>query len=672
MPGYVLGSTEMGNSTTTLDGWLTVGQVMEFEGGITYQEVYRRMKPGHPHFLRWREAEGKRGRLIKPQTMTDEARDRWRNWMLANAAQPADTAQFSFLPHTEVDEKIAALSLSHSERGVVLRRFRLVDLCLNHNWKAEGYASKGRFITALAKRNETSERSIRRWVLAWKQRENLLDLVADRPGPVPGAGTLLDADMRAHLVDCWRIKKLPLSDCYRSLMAYLKAKQNSSGCRVDYFYHVPSRATVERFVRSLGPLDDAARQGPDALKAAVGHIDRAYRDARSLERVATDEWISDVLAYDPRHVSKVGRYYVLTFLDERSLYPLVWSLVPQPNEHDEIDLLCRLIREFGVPGLINSDRGRFRGRTFGGRFLSQDRAEMYAERDGILDRLGIGRNGPREHNPRGNRLERVHLELARWARTVPGWCGSDTKQRRMTGADARVVAHREWIRTGQGESPLLSRDQLLERLNQFMAEFRQRPSDGTDMDGFAPEAVFRQNTPTSGFRRISDEELAWHTAEYFEVKIGVGGIIQLRDGKRYSDPRLLLLQGEHREIARLRHDHERVSVLPAAKGQEIIIAARRARVGVNDPDELARQMEIQTRLRKITGEMVKPLDYDPGQGGREEPPKATQVIHPSEFMAAQQEVEAEPYISSGEYLMEGDRLKKRERAVMGFADMEEG
>jgi hypothetical protein len=84
-------------------------------------------------------------------------------------------------------------------------------------------------------------------------------------------------------------------------------------------------------------------------------------------------------------------------------------LVEQPNEQDEIDLLCRLIREFGVPGLINSDRGRFRGRTFGGRFLNHDRAEMYPERDGILDRLDIKRNLPREHNPRGSRLERFHL-----------------------------------------------------------------------------------------------------------------------------------------------------------------------------------------------------------------------------------------------------------------------
>jgi hypothetical protein len=300
---------------------------------------------------------------------------------------------------------------------------------------------------------------------------------------------------------------------------------------------------------------------------------------------------------------------------------------------------------------------------------------MFRERDGILDRLEIARNLPREHNPRGSRLERFHLELANWARTLPGWCGSDTKERRMTDADQRVAQHKEWIKTGQGKPPLLSRDQLLERLNQFMVEFRQHLSDGNDMDGFAPEAVFQQNISAGGFRRISDEELAWHTAERFDVLIRKGGIIQLRDGKRYSDPQLLRIIGERREVARVRHDHEQISVLPAAKGEEAIIAKLRTDVGVDDPDELSRHAELQARLRKLVGAMVKPLDYDPGAQfpnaeSKSEPPKAAQVIHPSEFMAAQQAPpEPEPYVSSVEFMMEHDRYKSRVKPL-DFADLE--
>jgi hypothetical protein len=648
---------------------------------ISGREVYRRMQSGDPHFLLSKvQDDGKPGRLIHPRSMSPAAQERWRQDMLRNAVKPnAVLAQPSLLPTTSIDVQIAALSLSRSERDVVLRRYRIVDLCLNHNWKSEGFSSKGEFLTAIARRNETSKRSIERWVLAWKQGENLLDLVADRSGPAPGSGTVLDADMRAHLIDCWRIKKLTLRQCYHSLISYLEGKQNSPGCRVDYLYRIPSRTTVERFIRSLSAIDHAARQGADALKAACGQIDRTYRNVPSLGRVDVDEWIVDALAYDPRHVSRVGRYYALTFLDERSLYPLVWSLVEQPNEQDEIDLLCQLIREFGIPGLINSDRGRFRGRTFGGRFLNHDRAEMYQERDGILDRLDIKRNLPREHNPRGSRLERFHKELANWARTVPGWCGSDTKERRMTDADERVRRHKEWVRTGQGKPPLLSRDELLEWLSQFMVEYRRRPSDGNDMDGFAPEAVFRQNTLTSGFHRISDEELAWKMAEHSSAVIRKGGIVQLRDGKRYSAPELLLIAGEHREVVRFRHDHEQISVLPSVKGEEPIIAKRRVRVGVNDPDQLASAMELQNRLRKMVGEMTKPLEYDPGSqfvaaDSKVEAPKASQVIHPSEFMAAQESPEPEPskpldFPETGSVEWQFNR-KERRPAPWDFADLE--
>jgi len=52
-------------------------------------------------------------------------------------------------------------------------------------------------------------------------------------------------------------------------------------------------------------------------------------------------------------------------------------------------------------------------------------------------------------------------------------------------------------------------------------------------------------------------------------------------------------------------------------------------MGVNDHDELSRQMELQTRLRKLTGAMVMPLEYDPGAQfpdvePKSEPPRSAQ------------------------------------------------
>jgi len=94
-------------------------------------------------------------------------------------------------------------------------------------------------------------------------------------------------------------------------------------------------------------------------------------------------------------------------------------------------------------------------------------------------------------------------------------------------------------------------------------------------------------------------------------------------------------------------------------------------VGVNDPDELSRQLELQARVRKLAGAMVKPLEYDPGaQFPDTEPPKSTDVTHPSEFVAAQQPAPDHPETSSVEFLMERDRYKSRVKEPMTFADLE--
>jgi hypothetical protein len=131
--------------------------------------------------------------------MSPDAQDRWRQAALRNAPKPLpDPAQLGLLPQTEIDSKIAALTLSRSETDVVLRRYRIVQMRLNHNYKAEGYAGLGEFDAAIAEREHTCVRNLQRWTLAWKQGENLLDLVADRPGPAPGTGRVLDADMRAQ------------------------------------------------------------------------------------------------------------------------------------------------------------------------------------------------------------------------------------------------------------------------------------------------------------------------------------------------------------------------------------------------------------------------------------------------------------------------------------------
>jgi hypothetical protein len=265
----------------------------------------------------------------------------------------------------------------------------------------------------------------------------------------------------------------------------------------------------------------------------------------------------------------------------------------------------------------------------------------------------------------------------------------------MTRGDEDAELHKQWC-VGKlppgAPSPLLTKDDISAEVNKMMEAWREHNSEGTDMNGLTPQAVFVQCSPASGFPRISEEQLAVATAQHFEnERIEAGGIIELRDGSRYSHPLLIALAQQRREVVRLRHDHSFVIVLPDQKGEESIKAPRRTRVGAADPDELEHQMELQNRIRKIAGATVKPLEYDPGAqfedaGAMPDQPQ-TQVILPAEYIAKNQEVpslhELEPFspvmeelsepkkeIGSVEFQMKEERYKKLGRRL-GLAYLDE-
>ncbi|HXJ94869.1 MAG TPA: Mu transposase C-terminal domain-containing protein [Terriglobia bacterium] len=646
-----------------MTAWLTIREVERFEK-VSRQEVYNRLEPGdlNPLISKPRD-DGKPGKLILARSMTPAAQERWRLDILQRASEeaapPALAGQCGLFEATEVDRKIGALSVAGSERDLVFRRFRIIEPLFNHEWKARGYTSKRAFREALAKANQTSTRKIERWEERWRRRENPIDLLDIPPGPERGSVTILDADMRAHLIDCYRIKKLKPGQCYTSLVRYLERKQLSAGCNVHHHYVIPSRPTVSRYLKSLSPIDHAARQGPDALKAALPHIKRTYRDIHSLDRVETDECRCNFFCYKTDQKSVRKRFWLLTFYDERSMFPLVWKLVEGDKyekrhgikEEDEIELLERLVREFGVPRALVSDRGRFRGGTFGGN-------DRFKEADGILDRFGITHDMPREKNPRGSRLERFHRFLADQSRTIPGWIGANTTEREMAPGDAQVELHDQWIAGKLPQTPLLSTEKALLKINEWMEQWRAHESQGTDMDGFSPRAVFEHNIAVGGLRKASEEEIDRNTAEHRELTVREGGFVQFHR-TWYDNPQLVNYQGECLEVTRSRHDHEKICVLVSDKPRLIIVAARTRLTGAKNKAQLAAEMEWRTRMRKRIGATVEPMDYDPGSELSPIQPEVPKAAPPA----------AENEISSMEWQMEGNHHQRHVEA-WDFADLE--
>jgi hypothetical protein len=534
----------------------------------------------------------------------------------ASEEKPAGEWQLTPFEPMPIERELKGLNVPQELLPVVGKVLEAVRQIENCNYRTLGKKKKGEFGKALANGLGFSYRTLQRRAEKFRETGDFLSLVPAVRGPKPSRFPSLTADATDHLDACY-LQRLRFSRAFESLTAYLKGKQISAGIGSSRSYHFPTWWEAYRYWqwRSKNSISKGARGGPEKMRAACGYIRRSWRDLKSLSRVCVDEWMCDFFAYDSRNPETVRRWWLLTFYDARSRYPLVGKLVRGAEydvrhgirESDEIEILATLLREFGAPEEIYSDHGRFRGRTFGGHARKREKF------DGILDRFGIAKIEPRKKNPRGSPLERFHLFLAQRCAGVPGWIGASDKEREGTPGDAQALLHERW-RRGDPEvrsTPLLSNIEAEKMIEGWMEKWRDHPSEGTDMDGLSPRAVFVHNTPEGGFRRISEEEIELHTAERFtDKKVQSGGIIKLRDGAEYYHPALLLIQGQKREVVRSRADHSRVRVHPASKGDDVIEAPRCVHVGARDPEALARAMELKNRISKIAGRYVAPREMN--------------------------------------------------------------
>lgn len=586
--------------------------------GCSLRTVYNRAQGGGRYVL-------KDGKILPESLRSDEKHHVWefrfkragetaiRLWPHASPASDSST-QLDLLPKTEEDRRLVdqLMRLAPAQRPAIMARFRSIKPTLNHDHRALGYPTIGKYVDAEARRIGVCKATVWRWRERYLQNEDLCSLVDGRPGPqAAGFGAVvLDVSMRAHIRECWEIKKLTRAQTYANLIGYLKEKQR--GCGAAWVYPVPSKATVYRFInRELRGDVNPWRRGPDAVKAWAGHADRTYRNLPSLGQVECDEWNANVLAFEPRRADRVLRFWVVTLYDTRSTLPLAWLLLGAAEgekklhgitQQDEQRLFVRLVAEYGVPESFYSDRGRFRGSFWGGEpgARAKRRDEEFARSDGILESLGIKHRMPREKNPRGSRLERFHRFLSDKCRDLPGWIRANDQEREMTPGDRHAVEHADFVAGRRETTPLLTKDQLLEHINGWMEEWREHPSDGTDMDGLSPRAVFLRSMPAGGFRKLEKPELEFLAAEWYPNRVvRAAGIIELPDGTRYGLPgELTQLQGTKRHIVRMPNERGFVLIKAQRKGEPDIVAHLRPRLGIDDP-KLSQWTEAQQRVRKV-------------------------------------------------------------------------
>ncbi len=558
--------------------------------------------------------------------------------------------QRSMFPQTEEDKVIEAvkLKLRPSQVPDTLARYRalkplLPDIqpAMNHDFAALGLGGKVEYSKRIAAQFNMSLRHFQRLrqkyceTLKGKGPEAAMESLAlNSPGPEKWTGSPLDPRTPegqsniAFIQERWEIRRLTRRQTYNELAKYLEAKQRGTG--PGWIYTVPTEQAVYTFINRRPPDglngdDNPRRMGEGAIKVAAGYIDRTYDDELAGDSWCTDEWEVDVYAADrklPRQVYNYGKHgpvlHILSYIDERTTCILDWMLTTQIDADTPL-LAERMVRKYWLPKMLIADRaGRFRHLVRAHKITGSS-GELVEKISGPLGDLGVKPRSSEDKNPRGNRIERnTHgLFSTRAQRDFGGsWRPpEESGMRAAIGIDARVQAY---LRRKHENDPvdLLYLDQVEQIVAKWIAEINDAPTEAKGCAAMTRREAFEYFQPKPeeiARRRATPEMIDLAFAERTNhLVIRPGGIVQWRDGLRYSSDALISHPGEI--VPMLRYWRDTSQILVDLDG-ELVTASLRATVGRNMPELLSEESEKQAAIRKAIreGRLAAPRSSDEWQ-----------------------------------------------------------
>jgi hypothetical protein len=367
------------------------------------------------------------------------------------------------------------------------------------------------------------------------------------------------------------------------------------------------------------------RDGKEAVKTAAGYIDRLYDDEFAGDTWCLDEWEIDGAFYDEQDHRRIFNYgagrpivHILTILDERTTHIIDYLVTWQVSLEDGVLALAeRTIRQHFLPQRAVSDRaGRFRALVRGHMVVGSD-DELVKKLAGPLGELGVIPRGSEEKNPRANRLERLHRLYADRARDFgPSWKPPLEKHEHREiddAVDRHLNAH---CRYGTIGPQLMSIQDAERRIAQWVGEINLADTEAKGCNGLTRLAAFRQFQPPAdeiAQRKPNQAALDLAFAERDERAIREGGVLELKDGARYSCPQLIewrLRLGSGVKIPVMRYRRDPLHLIVSPPGGEPFTAERRAIVGTKDEALLSDQIEKLAHVRKVVGGETAELDRE--------------------------------------------------------------
>jgi hypothetical protein len=638
-------------------GWVTVEEAARWDAISLKQAKRRSLGQCAPNYISRLEPDssGRMRRMVSAASLSLAGQKRRSDAQIAALIDPPAAAsepqiadsrlqipdrpgQLSLIPETEEDKVIEAvkLKLRPSQVSDTLARYRalkpLVSFqpTMNHDFAALGIPGKVEYSKRIAAQFGMSLRHYQR--LKQKYVETLQEkgpeaaiesLALNSPGPAKWTGSPLDPRTPegqsniAFIQNCWEKLHLTRRQTYNEIVKYLEAKQKGTG--PGWIYTVPTEQAVYTFINRKPPHglngdDNPRRNGAEAIKIAAGYIDCTYDDEPANATWCIDEWELDGAFYNvEKHSDIWWSLYMVSVIDERTTRILDWTLAYRLNVETVLDLLERCVRTYGPPLYLRSDEGsHFRSRVLSHKAPSsrhdpvvvQSHGKLLDAALGAMGQLGTQPVSPEGHNPRSNRIERMHGIYAERAQQDfgPSWRGSPKKEvspgvseRTMSGIDERVARHlKEHCKLGTSGPLLLSTDDAERIVANWVEEINLADTEAKGCKGMSRLAAYNAFVGTNIVRPTPHMiDLAF--AEHAEETIKPGGIVQWRDGLRYWSSALIGHPGEIVPMLRYRRDTSKILV---DLDGELVTAERRAIVGRNTPELLEQESERQASTVK--------------------------------------------------------------------------
>ncbi|MDT7040831.1 Mu transposase C-terminal domain-containing protein [Candidatus Nitronereus thalassa] len=411
--------------------YLTVQEAMDLLG-IQKRTLYERIESGlyQVKFEDEKAANGKRPMKIVLSSLGPADQARW--WMqraraAGEGANHADDPAVEPGTAQEPDETspLNLAEVSDGARDEALRRLPIVQAAIEILETQSRAASR---IKALATRHGLGPATLYRWIKAFRE--------GGYPALIPGWGkkkgtfTALSTELQLVIAEEYLQPSRPSpTTIYRRVL--------------DVCAHLgqpaPSSNTINRFLMHI----------PRSVQTMARHGHKTWRDKmepktfRDLNALAPNEfWCGDHRKMDVfvriSHApdAKIFRPWLTAWMDLGTRTCVGWQVALVPNSDTIAMALRKGMLRFGAPQSLYVDNGKdYRSEYLNGKAvvsanvgLDGQTQEIFSP--GVLSPLGVT---VRHANPYQGWSKPIEPwfghTFPEWEKTLPGWCGSDNKQR---------------------------------------------------------------------------------------------------------------------------------------------------------------------------------------------------------------------------------------------------